>query len=413
MIEDTDVHQFEVVKVEPSLGLVFGWGIICKVDGQDYYDRNIDKETGQRVPEHIPETTMLEAASDFMENSRVAKEMHKGDPKGSVVFAFPMTTEIAKSLKIATPITGLLVAMKPTPEVLKKFESGEFTGFSIGGSTSKFEDVEVELAKFDPNQPRDDDGKWTDSGGGGGGGKEVTISGKKPGGSSWKRKAVIVGASALTVGALAALGVAGFRANVLRIAGGYGVPASAINFGFKQTQMGKFVNTRTMKPFKGALIGESTLRPKKEYGWVTSDLNFSNRKMGLWPFAIIGHYAKDSPKEALKYMWSTVAHESAHYRTFEFLEAKPEWKKWIKHNMAGLENEGRRFPSPYSQSYWRDASTNRHRQIAFFETIADYAGLRQDHKVPVSSRAGTNSRFPLTARFFDAMMDDLRSRKNV
>ena len=300
--------------------------------------------------------------------------------------------------------------MKPTPEVLKKFESGEFTGFSIGGSTSKFEDVEVELAKFDPNQPRDDDGKWTDSGGGGGGGKEVTISGKKPGGSNWKRKAVIVGAAVLVVGALAALGVAGFRADVLRIAGGYGVPASAINFMFKQgRQVETIVDRGLLKPFKGVLAGEAFQRSSKEYGLVTSDFSFKNREMMLWPFAIMGH----EPKKALSTMRSVVAHESAHYRTFEFLDNKPEWRKWIKHNMAGLEAEGRRLPSSYSQSYWRDARTTKHRQIAFFETIADYAGLREKLKVPASARAGSDSKFPLTARFFDAMMDELRSRKNV
>jgi hypothetical protein len=37
-----------------------------------------------------------------MENSRIAKEMHQGDAKGSVVFAFPLTAEIAKSLGITT-----------------------------------------------------------------------------------------------------------------------------------------------------------------------------------------------------------------------------------------------------------------------------------------------------------------------
>jgi hypothetical protein len=36
-------------------------------------------------------------------------------------------------LDITVKQTGLLVAMKPSPEVMKKFESGEYTGFSIGG----------------------------------------------------------------------------------------------------------------------------------------------------------------------------------------------------------------------------------------------------------------------------------------
>jgi hypothetical protein len=76
-----------------------------------------------------------------MENSRIAKEMHQGEPKGSVVFAFPLTTDIAKSLGITTERTGLLIAMKPTAAVLEKFRDGTYTGFSIGGAYGEMEEV--------------------------------------------------------------------------------------------------------------------------------------------------------------------------------------------------------------------------------------------------------------------------------
>lgn len=125
-----------VVKVDKSLGLVFGWAIVCKQNGKDYYDLNID-HGGERVPEHIPESAMLKAASEFMEHHRVAREMHAGDQQGTVVFAFPMTTDIAKSLGIETKVTGLLIAMKPGPAMLEKFVSGALKGFSIGGSRVK------------------------------------------------------------------------------------------------------------------------------------------------------------------------------------------------------------------------------------------------------------------------------------
>src|SRR5581483_1461232 len=62
-----------VVKVDESLGLVFGFAVVCKKDGADYYDVQGD---------HIPEDAMLAAAADFMENSRVAKDMHQGDAIG-------------------------------------------------------------------------------------------------------------------------------------------------------------------------------------------------------------------------------------------------------------------------------------------------------------------------------------------
>jgi hypothetical protein len=131
----------QIAKVDATLGLVFGYAIVCKVDGEDYYDRNVDPD-GERVPEHIPEDAMLKATAEFMEHHRVAKEMHTGDPIGPAIFAFPLTTDIAKALDIVPHKTGLLFAMKPSPDVLAKFVSGEYTGFSIGGVRIRNEDIE-------------------------------------------------------------------------------------------------------------------------------------------------------------------------------------------------------------------------------------------------------------------------------
>ena len=119
----------EFCKVDDDLGLVFGWAIICKQNGEEYFDLQDDA---------IPESAMLEAATDFMVNSRMAKDMHKAGDEGilpgSVVFAFPLTTEVAKAFNIQTEKTGLLIAMKPeSNDILQKFKSGEYTGFSIGG----------------------------------------------------------------------------------------------------------------------------------------------------------------------------------------------------------------------------------------------------------------------------------------
>jgi hypothetical protein len=122
-----------IFKVDESLGLVFGWAIVCKDDnGEDYFDVQED---------HIPEDAMLKAAADFMGDSRVAKEMHFGDEKGSFVFAWPLTSEIAKAMGVTTKRTGLMVAGKFTPGVLAKFRSGEYTGFSIGGTRVRDEEV--------------------------------------------------------------------------------------------------------------------------------------------------------------------------------------------------------------------------------------------------------------------------------
>lgn len=121
-----------IAKVDESLGLVMGFGIICKENGEDYFDLQGD---------HIPEDTMLKSALDFMLNSQVAKEMHSGEQAGIVVFAFPMTTDIAKSFGIETKRTGLMIAIKPDEAMLKRFLSGELTGFSIGGRRILDEDV--------------------------------------------------------------------------------------------------------------------------------------------------------------------------------------------------------------------------------------------------------------------------------
>jgi len=136
-IEDDGIvnGQFDkcqVVKVDADLGLVFGFAIVCKRDGESYFDLQKD---------HITEPAMLKAATEFMLHSRMSKDMHAGDADGTVVFAFPLTSDIAKALDITTKQTGLLIAMKPSADVFAKFKDGTYTGFSIGGSRVKDEEI--------------------------------------------------------------------------------------------------------------------------------------------------------------------------------------------------------------------------------------------------------------------------------
>lgn len=115
----------DIVKVDERLGLVFGFAVVSKIDGQPYFDSQGD---------HIPDDALLKASTDFMQEARVAKEMHRGDQVGEVVFAFPLTEDIAKSLSIESRAHGLLIAMRPNEDVLAKFADGTYTGFSIGGA---------------------------------------------------------------------------------------------------------------------------------------------------------------------------------------------------------------------------------------------------------------------------------------
>ena len=103
---------------------MFGWAIVCEEDGRPYVDLQED---------HVGHATMLKAATAFADGARIAKDMHEGGPAGTVLFVWPLTPEIAKSFDIVTKRTGLMVGMRPTTEVLAKFRSGEYTGFSIGG----------------------------------------------------------------------------------------------------------------------------------------------------------------------------------------------------------------------------------------------------------------------------------------
>jgi hypothetical protein len=139
---DTDIKT-RIAKIDSELGVVFGWAVICKIDGEPYYDLNVDVSKGERVPEHIPEDAMLKAACSFMAGARPGNVMHRGPDDGTYLFAFPMTTEIAKAMGIDTKVTGLMVAYKPSPDVLAKFKSGELKGFSIEGRRIKFDESDV------------------------------------------------------------------------------------------------------------------------------------------------------------------------------------------------------------------------------------------------------------------------------
>lgn len=122
-----------VLKVDDSLGVIFGWGMVCKEDGVDYWDLQEN---------WIPEDAMLKAATDFMCHSRVLGDMHKDAEGGAVVFAFPLTTDVAKAFGIECKTSGMMIGVKPASEAtLQKFRDGIYTGFSIGGRHIRLEDV--------------------------------------------------------------------------------------------------------------------------------------------------------------------------------------------------------------------------------------------------------------------------------
>lgn len=127
--------QIDVFKVDKGSRLVYGWAIICTKNGEPYIDLQGD---------HIPVDVMIEAAADFMANSRVAKVQHEGEQVGHVLFAMPVDVDVAKAAGFSTDVEGLLIATRwDSDSVLDAFDSSELTGYSIGGVIADAEEVEI------------------------------------------------------------------------------------------------------------------------------------------------------------------------------------------------------------------------------------------------------------------------------
>jgi hypothetical protein len=119
--------QARFVKAADELGLAFFWAFTStEKNGTAHYDHHGDAVQA--------DDAMVKAAMDFMLDAGGAvDEMHDYEQKSRVVFAMPMTKEIASSFGIQTERTGLMIAIKVSGEQLAKLKSGEYTGVSIAG----------------------------------------------------------------------------------------------------------------------------------------------------------------------------------------------------------------------------------------------------------------------------------------
>ena len=105
--------------------LLFGWAIVCNVDGQEHYDLEHT---------HIPEDEMFHAAIDFYQERRVGRVMHQVGLAGIVDFSLPLTKQVADIYGLPSSTTGWMIAWRPFEQsVIDDFEFGKLTGFSIGG----------------------------------------------------------------------------------------------------------------------------------------------------------------------------------------------------------------------------------------------------------------------------------------
>lgn len=129
---EAKVFKATDVSVLASLGLVVGKAIVCTEKGEDHYDLQGD---------HIPKLVAAEALLDFANGARTHKVMHKGEPAGTFDLMFLVCDETCKALDITADWEGVAVAFRPVPEIMAKYESGEYRGFSIGGGCSYIEEA--------------------------------------------------------------------------------------------------------------------------------------------------------------------------------------------------------------------------------------------------------------------------------
>lgn len=122
----TATAQF--VKASDELGLAFFWAFKSS-------DQNGDPVVDLQNDIVQSDDDMIRAAAEFMQNGGAVDEQHNEQAgAGEVVFAMPMTPEIASAYSIDTKQSGLMIAIKPAPDVLAKLKSGEYSGVSIGGT---------------------------------------------------------------------------------------------------------------------------------------------------------------------------------------------------------------------------------------------------------------------------------------
>lgn len=118
-------NPIRVQKVDEGRRLVLGWAMVAVDKGKLYVDHD---------GSYIPQDVILDAAIDFMLNSRVSDEMHAEIKKGATVFAWPFLDGYSDGFALPADGTrGLAVGVQFSPAVFAKFQSGEYTGFSGGG----------------------------------------------------------------------------------------------------------------------------------------------------------------------------------------------------------------------------------------------------------------------------------------
>lgn len=119
-------EHMEVLKIDEEQRIIYGWASVTKVNGELLIDRQGDM---------IETDTLHKAVNDFMENVRVGKLMHQGEPVGMIVHSFPVSKEICDALGIQTDKEGWITGYKVyDDQIWSDVKSGKYAAFSIGGA---------------------------------------------------------------------------------------------------------------------------------------------------------------------------------------------------------------------------------------------------------------------------------------
>lgn len=122
-----------LVKTADELGLAFFWAFTStNTDGTDHFDLHGDAVQA--------DNDMIKAAAEFMEKGGAVDEMHDSDPDGGrVVFAMPMTPDIASAFGVTTKTSGLMIAIRPSADAMAKLKDGTYRAVSIAGLGERIE----------------------------------------------------------------------------------------------------------------------------------------------------------------------------------------------------------------------------------------------------------------------------------
>lgn len=123
--KNTDVEAVaKYIDADEELGLAWFWAFTStEKSGEPHYDHHGDQVAA--------DAEMVKAVMDYMQRGGAVDEMHDYEQKSRVVFAMPVTAEVAKAIGIEQ--TGLLVTIKCTDDQIAKLKDGTFTGVSIAG----------------------------------------------------------------------------------------------------------------------------------------------------------------------------------------------------------------------------------------------------------------------------------------